>query len=176
MAAALAQPVVLDATVLSNYASSGSVGWLIELLSQPVVVPAVRDELEAGQAHGHAFLAAAIELLGDDLSLLDVTDDPQEGLPERSVLRAELDPGEADSLRCAIAHDGTLATDDLAARRLAGKHDVPVTGSVGLLVVGIERGVIDVTTANEWLDTWRAERGYYAPVERVEDALDDTDP
>lgn len=92
-----------------------------------------------------------------------MTGDPKEGLPERSTLRAKLDPGEADSLRCTIAHDGTLATDDLAARRLAGNHDGPVTGSVGLLVVGIERGLIDVTTADERLDTWRDERGYYAP-------------
>lgn len=77
MTEAFAQPVVLDATVLSNYASSGSVRWLIELLSQPAAVPAVEDELEAGRAHGHAFLAAAFEPLGDDLSLLEVTGDPQ---------------------------------------------------------------------------------------------------
>lgn len=116
----------------------------------------------------------AIEALGDDISLFDVTDGTEEGRPERSTLRAELDLGEADSLLCATIRDGTLATDDLAARRLADKHDVPVTGSVGLLVLGIERDALDVTTANEWLDTWRAERGYYAPVDRVEDALDDT--
>jgi len=36
-----------------------------------------------------------------------------------------------------------------------------------LLVVGIEHGRIDSETADEWLETWRDERGYYAPVESV---------
>ena len=48
-----------------------------------------------------------------------------------------------------------------------------MTGSVGLLVLGIKRDLLDVTTANEWLDTWRTKRGYYAPVERVENVLDE---
>jgi len=46
-----------------------------------------------------------------------------------------------------------------------------VTGSVGVLVSGIRRGAIDINTANEWPTEWREKRGYYAPVERVEDVL-----
>ena len=93
------------------------------------------------------------------------------GGSDTADLRARLDPGEAESLVGAIAHDGMLATDDLAARRLAADIDVPVTGSVGLLVLGLRRNALDVETANAWLETWRNERGYYAPVERIEDVL-----
>lgn len=50
---------------------------------------------------------------------------------------------------------------------------MPVTGSIGLLVLGIERGRIDKETADEWLDMWRDTRGYYAPVESVEDVIDE---
>jgi predicted nucleic acid-binding protein len=76
-------------------------------------------------------------------------------------------------LRGAIERDGTLATDDLAARYLADELGTPVTGSIGLLVVGIEYGHIDRETADEWLEAWRDERGYYAPVERVGELLDE---
>jgi len=38
--------------------------------------------------------------------------------------------------------------------------------------LGIDQGVLDIETANQWLDTWRRERGYYAPVERIEEVLD----
>ena len=61
--------------------------------------------------------------------------------------------------------------DDLAARETATERGVPVTGSVGLLVVGIRRGEIDTGTANGWLDDWRAMRGYYALVERIKEIL-----
>jgi hypothetical protein len=79
--AELTQPLVLDATVLSDFASSGSVEWMSTLVERPVTVPAVRTELRREREHGHRFLDSATE------------------------------------------HDGTLATDDLPARRLAADVD-----------------------------------------------------
>jgi predicted nucleic acid-binding protein len=92
--AGFAQPVVLDATVLSNVASSGSVEWLLDLVERPVVVQTVRDELERGRAHGHRFLDNAIERMGDDLPLVTAEHGEQ---PSRVAnVRARLDPGEAE--------------------------------------------------------------------------------
>lgn len=90
------QPVVLDTTVVSNFASTDSISFLAAVLESPVVVPAVRD------------------------------------------IRDRLDHGEAESLLGAIEHRGTLATDDLAARKAADQRDVPVTRSIGLLALGVE--------------------------------------
>lgn len=170
MDGAPAQPVVLDATVLSNFASSDAIDWLVELLDRPVVVPAVRTELERGRDHGHRFLAEAIEPLGDDVPIVEERGNPTPSDP--SEIRERLDTGEAESLVCTLTRDGTLATDDIAARRLAKSHGVPVTGSVGLLVAGVERGLLDIQMANEWLTIWRSQRGYYAPVDRMEEVLD----
>jgi len=39
----------LDATVVSNFASTDGIGFLTTLLESPVVVPAVRDEIERGE-------------------------------------------------------------------------------------------------------------------------------
>lgn len=169
MAGSLAQPVVLDATVLSNFASCGSIGWLADLLKRPVVASAVQDELERGRDAGYTFLSAAIDLIGEDLAVLTPADDG----PDKRTIRGSLDSGEADSLLVALEQDGTLASDDLAARRLAHQYGVPVTGSVGLLVLGIQRAELSVTTADEWLETWRTERGYYAPVESIAEVVDE---
>lgn len=165
----LSPPVFLDTTVLSNFASSGSLDWLVALLDPPAAVPTVRDEIERGREHGHRFLDDAAETLGDGIPLLEVNGDTTS--PEDREIRRRLDAGEADSLIGALEYGGTLATDDLAARELASEYDVPVTGSIGLLVLGIERDVLNTGTANGWLATWRDERGYYAPVETIEDAL-----
>jgi predicted nucleic acid-binding protein len=88
-------------------------------------------------------------------------------------LHDRLDPGETEALRGAVEHDGTIATDDLAARRLVTELDMPVTGSIGLLVLGIKREHIDSETADKWLEVWRDERGYYAPVESVTELVDE---
>lgn len=158
----------LDATVLSNFASTSSTGRLVGLLERPAVVPAVRDELVAGREFGHEFLEDALDVIGTEVELVRVSE--TSGSP---TFRDQLDLGESESVRAAIENDGTLATDDVAARRVAQRHGVTVTGSVGLLVLGIERGRITTGTADQWLDTWQSERSYYSPIERISEALEE---
>ena len=169
MSAGITHPVVLDATVLSNFASTGTVSRLVEILDQPATVPAVRTELEQGFTEGYEFLDNALAHLGDAIEILDPVRGPVSGENE---IRRRLDGGEAASLLAAMDHNGTLATDDLAARSVSTEHDIPVTGSVGLLVLGIRREVYDTSTANRWLHQWQTKRGYHAPVENIEDVLD----
>lgn len=165
---AAARPCFLDATVLSNFARTSSTGWLVELLERPAVVPAVRDEHEAGRAFGHEFLEEALDVIGTEVELVEVSE--TRGSP---TFRDRLDLGESEWVRAAIENDGTLATDDFTARRVAQRHGVAVTGSVGSLVLGIERGRITTGTAVRWLDTWQSERRYYSPIERIPEALEE---
>lgn len=161
-------PTVLDATVLSNFASTNSVGYLTDILESPVVVPTVRDEIIDGYRHGYDYLETAADAFDDSLPIIDVDRNA-----ESSEIRNRLDAGEAESLIATLQYDGTLATDDLAARRIADDRNRPVVGSIGLLVLGVERERLDRETADSWLDTWRDKRGYYAPVESVADVFDD---
>jgi predicted nucleic acid-binding protein len=117
---------------------------------------------------GHGYLDTAVDALDDELPVRPVSAD--DGVQD---IHNRLDRGEAESLFGAIEHSGTLATDDLAARRIADQRDVSVTGSIGLLVLGVESAQIDRGTADEWLDTWREQRGYYAPVGSVAEILGD---
>ena len=95
------QPVFLDATVLSNFASSDSVRFLEMALDAPVVVPAVRDEIVRGQTLGHDYLAAALDAFDDGLP---VGDRPVENDTRR--IKERIDAGEAQALRCALEHGG----------------------------------------------------------------------
>lgn len=162
------QPVVLDATVLSNFASSGTVEKLVVILDRPVAVPTVREELERGYEQEYGFLGTALDHLGDGIDLLEVTERDEDTVSE---IRRRLDAGEAESLLGAIEYSGMLATDDLAARTLAAGYEIPVTGSIGILGLGVRRSILDVEEANEWLGIWQERRGYYAPVDRIQDVL-----
>ena len=162
------QPVFLDATVISNYASTDSIGFVVQVVEAPVVVPAVRDEIEQGVDFGHEYLTGAVEAFDEGLP---ISDEPAE--IQGMNLGERLDAGEAEALRGAAEHDGTIATDDLAARRLGSELDVPVTGSIGLLILGIKQDRTGTQTADEWIESWRNQRGYYAPVESVTELLDE---
>ena len=168
MAKRYSQPVFLDATVVSNFDSTDGITFLTTLLDSPVVSTAVRDEIERGAHAGYEYLGAAVDAFGESLPVREVSADAGD-----SDIRDRLDIGEAESVLGVLAHGGTVVTDDLAARRVAEHREVPVTGSIGLLVLGIEREQIDSKTADEWLDGWRKHRGYYAPVESVKELLDD---
>jgi predicted nucleic acid-binding protein len=167
---ALAMPLKHGAfsSYFRNFASTDSISFVADILTSPVVVPAVCDELERGLDAGHEYLDPAVAALDEALSVQPLS--PSEDRPE---IRDRLDPGEAESLLLTIEHRGTLATDDLAARTVADQRDVPVTGSIGLLVLGVESGPLDRSTADEWLETWQRKRGYYAPVDSVTEILDD---
>jgi predicted nucleic acid-binding protein len=168
MAGRYPSPVFLDATVVSNFASTDGIGFLTTVLESPVVVPAVRKEVERGARAGYEYLGAAVDALGESLFVREVPSDAG-----GSDVRDRLDAGESESVLGVLAHGGTVATDDLAARRVAKSREIPVTGSIGHLVLGVERGKIDSKTADEWLDGWRDRRGYYAPVESVTELLGD---
>ena len=168
MQRSLVDPVFVDTTVLSNFASTDGTVTLQEIVDSFVVVASVRRELERGVDHGHDYLESALARI-DAESTVDVVETPA---PDGSAIRERLDRGEADALWGALDRDGTLASDDLAARQVAATRGVPVTGSIGLLALGVTRDVLTAETADAWLESWRAKRGYYAPVDSVRDVLE----
>lgn len=168
-------PIIFDTTVLSNFARSRSINWLVQTTMIPVTVPAVERELQRGRDEGYDYLQPALDWLKHG----ELT--PSEPINEIRVLRptppdhepeavAKLDRGEAHALRGAWP-DWVLATDDLDARQLSKKHDVSVTGSVGILADGVSRDKLTVELADNWLETWE-EAGYRSPVESITELLD----
>ena len=172
MSEPFSRPVILDATVLSNYASTDSVTWLTTTLDDLQTVPAVQTELEQGREVGYAYLERALEALeAGEIRIAETA--PEQLEQDYPELQDRLDPGEAEALVAADTAGGTLVTDDGAARTLAADYDVALTGSIGVLVRGVVRGDLSIETADEWLTTWIDERNYYAPVDSVTPALPD---
>lgn len=152
------EPTVLDTTVLSNFAYIDRVDLLGEL-PRVCSVAEVEGELRAGvEAYGH--LQSAIDQLGESIPVVDL-DHPARELAED--LSGRLDRGEARAFAIAATHDGTFVTDDGPARTLARNRDVPVTGSIGVLVRAVDADRVSAADADRWLTRWIDETAYRAP-------------
>lgn len=152
-------PIVLDATVLSNLAFTDDLHLLDHLTASCVTVGAVNDELRAGSS-AYTELERAVDAM--ELKTGHEPTDP---------IRTALDRGEAYALQAALDLDGTLATDDRQARTHATDRDVPLTGSVGILLRLVEQNDLTTDDADAILQRWITDFQYHSPVESIHEAL-----
>ena len=81
-----------------------------------------------------------------------------------------LDPGEASCLALALSRRMTLVTDDLAARRLAEKREVPLSGTLGILIALVRHNAFSLKEANAMLAAM-IQRRYRSPVDRLDEII-----
>lgn len=157
-------PSVLDTTVLSNFAAIDRID-LVGDLAGCCTVPAVADELEAG-VRTHPYLRPALDALDDTIPVVAI---PETVANREHVVRDHLDPGEAQAFALADVRDGRLLTDDGDARSFAKDEGVTVVGSVGVLLTALDADRITETSANDWLQTWIDDYGYYVPYRIIDE-------
>jgi predicted nucleic acid-binding protein len=159
----IARPVLLDNTVLTNFALVGE-ARLVEHLwaTRACTTPATLGEYEAGAASG-------VVPAGHWANLPLVTLTKQE-LAFAGGLSLRLGAGERTCVAVAFHRQGLLASDDLDARRVAEGYGIPVTGTVGILVLCVQRQRLSRHRAEALLQDMIA-RGYRSPVTGLGDLL-----
>lgn len=151
---------VVDNTVLSNFGRIQRPD-LLELAIAPdgLIPPAVRRERELGESLG------VLPRLNWQWLPVAALDTVEQGLAE--ALRTWLDAGEAECLAVAINRNGTIVTDDRAARRQATLRGVAVSGTLGVLRKLVSEGRLSVSEADEYLAAMMAQ-GFRSPVKSLE--------
>jgi predicted nucleic acid-binding protein len=165
---------VFDTTVLSNFAAVHRLD-LLEGRYRGVVFTTleVSNELRKGIKAGYAYLKPALQQIetispSGWIRLLS----PDSAVEHRlqSEFDQFLDAGEASCLALAISRGFTLVTDDLAARRLAQARDVPLTGTLGILIALVRDDALPLNKANAILTTM-IQRRYRSPVDRLDELV-----
>ena len=165
---------IFDTTVLSNLAAVGHLELLEKRYSQVALTTAeVSDELRRGLQAGYEYLENAlrqIQSVNPDGWLRIVTPESAAEHQLRGEFDLQLGPGEASCLALAISRGLILVTDDLAARQLAQARDVPLTGTVGILVALVRDNVLSLAQGNAILAEM-IERRYRSPVSRLDELI-----
>lgn len=129
----MAQPVLLDNTVLSNFALVERTELVMDLWPDACTTPAVEAEYAAG-TEGRDLPADVWERL-TVLTLTPV----EKAFAIR--LNQRLGAGERSCIAVAHHRSGLFASDDYDARREAQALQIPTTGTIGILSLIFSRGV-----------------------------------
>lgn len=158
--------IISNTTVLSNFAAIGALDKLRDLYKEVYISTAVYTEIERGLEEGYTFYSGIEDILypvheGGWLRLTSLSGDQE--IEIFSDMPGRLHAGEASSLAIAQHRGWLFLTDDKAARRQAEARKVIVSGTLGCLIQGIERGLWSLSQANEWLERIVAS-GFHSPV------------
>ena len=125
--------VLIDNTVLSNFAKVNRLDLLKRAFEKLYVTEQVLEEFKLGIERGVlpniSLDFEVLKLEGEEIELYN-------------SLRAKLGKGEASCLAIAKSRNMKFLTDDSDARKAANILGVPVSGTIGVLVRCIERNII----------------------------------
>jgi len=151
--------LVLDNTVMSNFALVGRTHWLREIWPGMLVTfEEAWAELQAGVRLGRI-----PEVDWSWLTVLSLTEAEREA---RDELKPPLDEGEAACLALARSRGYAFLSDDRVARREARRLGVPLSGTIGVLKSLLDEECVSLEEADEALQQMIA-LGYHSPVQSL---------
>lgn len=153
--------IVADAGPLIVFGRTCGIKLIRSVVSEILVPPAVLAECSADteKPGARAILSAVDSGLLTRLNAVDFTD------TSREILL--LDPGEQEAIAAAKFHGCPVLLDEVVGRAVARKSGIPVTGSLGVLLVAKERGMVE--KIEPIVAEWRAANYYLG--EKLVDAF-----
>jgi predicted nucleic acid-binding protein len=155
--------LVLNSTVLSNFALVGRTTWLYDLWpGHLVTTEQTMAELQVG--------VRLDRIPETDWSRLSIVALTESELALSQELMPPLDEGEATCLAVARSRGYAFLTDDRVARREARRWGVPLSGTIGALVSLMDEGQISLDEADQALQAMIA-GGYRSPIRSLTELL-----
>lgn len=154
-AKAIDNPILLDNTVLTNFALVGKPDLVTHLWPTACTTSDVLKEYEVGVIDR--------DLPPDAWAVLPVITPTDEEIAFAADLSAKLGAGERTCLAIVAYRDGLLVSDDLKARHVADQQGVSKTGTIGILVLCVRKSYLSLGQAESLLKEMIA-KGYRSPV------------
>ncbi|AHF81389.1 DUF3368 domain-containing protein [Thermococcus paralvinellae] len=152
---------VIDNTVLSNFAKFGKLELLKDILRDSIITKQVLEEFNLGIERGILpkvkLPFKVVELKNEEIELY-------------RKLCTSLGKGEASCIAVAKNRRIIFLSDDLDARKAAYLLGVKVSGTIGVLALGVKTDVLTLEEANQLLRAM-IKSGFYSPIESLEEVL-----
>ncbi|MBN1876468.1 MAG: hypothetical protein JXA33_19745 [Anaerolineae bacterium] len=166
-------PVIVNTTLLSNFASIGQLDVLPKLWQRVFMPDQVYAEIQNGIYHGYVFYEGIEQHIYPFTSSgwlhLTALRSTEEFLLFGELLN-ELHEGEAACLSIAHHRHWSFISDDRAARIAATRLQVPVSGTLGVLLALVNTEHLSLAQADALLGQMMR-GGYYSPVASLNEIL-----
>ena len=145
--------IISNTTVLSNFASIGQLDVLRRLYQILYIPTEVYEEISGGLEEGYLFYQDVMPVIHpfSEVGSLHLTVMETNELRRFGELPSRLHKGEAACLAIAEHRHWMLLIDDGSARVEAARRRIRVSGSIGCLVLAVERSLANLEEANDWL-------------------------
>lgn len=154
---------LLDNTVLSNFSIVERADLVcLALGDEAATTQTVWDELHSGVRIGR--------LPAQDWSWLQVLSLAEDEREFYQLLTRRLNAGEASCLAIASRRGCRVLTDDRDARELAAAWQIPISGTLGLLLRLADLEVISLAEGDDLLARMTA-AGYHSPIDSLQELL-----
>jgi len=153
--------VLIDNTVLSNFVKVRRLNLLKKAFDLIYITEQVLEEFRLGVER------EVLPEVSIDFDVLRLGDEEMELY---NALRTKLGKGEASCLAIAKYRNMKVLTDDLDARKTANILGVPVSGTIGVLVRCVEKGIATKDEADKILREM-IERGFYSPISDLDEII-----
>jgi len=153
--------VIADNTVLTNFALIEGETILFNVFGSGLFTSEeVMKELREGEKKG---LVPKREWSGLKSLAIESADEKR----TFELLRLRLGKGESACLTIAIHRNLKVLTDDLDARRFAQRRGIPVSGTVGVLVLAVKTKSLTLQEGNRFMSELIG-HGFYSPYKSLE--------
>ena len=165
---------LVNTTVLSNFAPVGRLDFLKQLHGHVCLPNEVYEEILNGLEEGYGFYVGIEDQIspiseGGWLELVSMV--TEEELRLFQSLPRRLHHGEAACLAIASQRNWAFLTDDKLARKMAQDLGIVVSGTLGVLVEAVERGILMIEEGDKLLRAMIA-RGYRSPYNSLQPLVD----
>jgi predicted nucleic acid-binding protein len=146
--------IISNTTVISNFANIGQLDVLRRLYHVLCIPTEVYEEISTGLEEGYLFYRDVVSVIYpfNETGWLHLAVMDTDELRRFGQLPSHLHKGEAACLAIAEHRRWVLLTDDSAARTEAARCRIRISGSIGCLVLAVERRLTSLEQANEWLN------------------------
>jgi predicted nucleic acid-binding protein len=158
--------VITNTTLISNFAAVDRLALLHLCWGSLYIPEQVFAEIQDGRMQGYTFydnIEREIAPFAPDGWLQLTSLQSSDEFRLYGQLLGDLHHGEAACLAIATQRKWVFLSDDRAARQVAAKLDVPVSGTLGVLVSLVKRGLLKSEDGDLVLQAMLV-KGYFAPV------------
>lgn len=156
--------IIVDTTVLTNFTLINREDILMKVFEDGIFTTReVMKELQQGEKRG-----VFPKRNWNWVKVLQVETDQEQHTFE--LLKQRLGAGEASCLSLAVNRLLKFLTDDRDARKNAQRRGVPVSGTIGILIIAIKKSIISLENGNRILFKM-IENGYYSPYNALNELL-----